>query len=179
MKYLIHKIALKHIIAPHGLTDIIHAIEYKNMHKLLLSYGSSGLTAYTFFRTPKILDICFLFFSILHFRTDMPQWGIRNRFSAYTIQTIQSSFLVFLFLLGKSYNVFLFFMCFLHVPKHYKDSFVYVRKHPKLFLLLFSIFQLFNVSIIPITRNWVTAIETVIVGHILYHELFVRTQIKL
>jgi hypothetical protein len=175
MKYLIHKIALKHIIAPHGLTDIVHAIEYKNMHKLLLLYGSSGLTAYTLFRTPKILDICFIFFSILHFRTDMPQWGVQNKLSAYIIQTIQSGLLVFSFLLGKSYNIFLFFMCFLHVPKHYKDSYIYMKKYPYFTILLFSMFEFVFPDSTNITRGLVTTFESVVIGHILYHELFVRT----
>ena len=175
MKHLLfHKIALKHIIAPHGMTDIIHAIEYKNVPNLVWTYSTCGFTTYTLHHFPQIIDVCFLFFSILHFRTDMPQWGVENKWNAYIIQTIQSSCLVFWFLLGKSYKLFLYFMCFLHVPKHYKDSYTYLKKYPFLTIALFSIFELMFPNDLYITRNLLTMFESIITGHILYHELFVR-----
>lgn len=176
MKQLFHKIVLQHIIAPHGLTDIIHAIEYKKVPKMLLSYSATCLTTCVLHKYPRIIDVCFLFCSTLHFRIDMPRWGIINNMYAYTLQMIQSMVLVLWFLLAKPYDVFFYFMCILHVPNHYKNSFVYLKVHPYMTAFLFSVFHILvqQYSQLSMNRYHLLVVEAIVMGHIVYHELFVR-----
>lgn len=164
-------IAYNVIIGPHGITDLIHAFEYKKIINLLVTYGIC-LTFSKFIQINKyenIMNNLFLLLSALHFRHDIP---VKNNYLQF--------FLTLLFVLNLNTigtNTFLIYMTFLHVPNHYLTYSKLIEKHNKL-----SYLCIFSISFILCTINYNNnflfnykmkhVFQGLIIGHIMYEEIF-------
>lgn len=165
------------IIAPHGLTDYIHAKKYQLIPKLYTI--NLAATAGTLFahisHNDNLIHNAFLLSAIIHFRNDMPHFNLKNT-EKMIFQLVCSSGLV---LLGPSmqWNLFLYYMLFIHVPNHYKMSFDYVKDHLKetVALIVGGSILLNTISYNPINVNpdldWVS--KALIIAHIAYEELHI------
>lgn len=183
MKIPIGKYALHHIIAPHGLTDIIHAIEFKKIPDLIITYSTSFGVHYVlnYCNKQKINVLLFLLSSAFHFRLDMPYLHHNKLYKPF-VQLFESVLLIFFFVLGNihSYYGFLLYMCIFHVPNHYRMNFQYLWKNGNMTLFLFSLFHLFSyISMKKMhIEKYKLFFQSIIVGHIFYHEFCVRNDIK-
>ena len=108
------------IVAPHGITDLIHSIQTNNT-KTLLSINSCCISTSLISSIQPNIDfgfnIFFLIGSVFHFRHDYPK----------TTSQILEFFLSFMTILSfiKCPNLFYFYMSLLHVPKHYLSNWIY------------------------------------------------------
>ena len=70
--------SINHIIAPHGITDIVHAHVNKQYSALVGAYAGSTTTGWLLHTTHNDLYLCGVFgvLSIVHFRNDfvLPKW---------------------------------------------------------------------------------------------------------
>ena len=162
------------VIAPHGMTDLIHAYENKQMQNLfrinLLCVATACLG--DFMHVPQIIDACFVGASIFHFRHDMPK--IQN------IPQILFSTLLVLNFSKIGISMFLLYMCLIHVPNHYKHYTGLFEKHG---LLLTSILANATFVFAYMTLNHADLltsslmdclVKMIIVSHIVYEEVYDR-----
>ena len=114
VKSLLIKYATSGIIAPHGMTDYIHAFKNNTILELnsvyALTTGSFGLLDQI--NQSQLLNIIFIFSSIFHFQRDVPLKNKNQRCFAITM------FFLFCYLFNNEY--LLYYLVFLHVPNHYK-----------------------------------------------------------
>ena len=69
----IYKNILTTVIAPHGITDMIHAVQYNITSELLALNGAVlGASLIMANNAPMLLDGAFMAASVVHFRHDMP-----------------------------------------------------------------------------------------------------------
>lgn len=168
---LIKKAIVKNIIAPHGITDIIHSVN-NNTTKKLLFINSATCSSSIFFNNDLFYDnginIIFLLTSIIHFRHDMPYISNIPR---YIISSI--------LLLSIYYNhdIFYLYMTCLHVPNHYKFNYKYIKKNIFINIFLIGLFT-YGINILDnyilytsFIRN---IIKNIVISHILYQELYVH-----
>ena len=160
------------VIAPHGMTDLIHAYEHKKMQDLfrvnLLCIASACLG--DFFHWPQVIDACFVLASIFHFRHDMPK--IKNippyLFSALLVLNFEK--------IGIA--AFLMYMCFIHVPNHYKQYSDLIEKHRVLTTAMisyaacvFGYITLYHPSLVS-SSLMANMVKMIIVSHIVYEEVY-------
>ena len=166
-------IAYNVIIGPHGITDLIYAIEYKKIVQLLGVYTST-ITFFNWLHVnqyEKIINTLFITLSTIHFKNDIP---INNKY-------IQLFFSILFVGNLKSIGlpIFLLYMCLLHVPNHYLTYFDLLKKNKILF------FSTITTSIITLCSNNLLTrqpnsnmIKAVIVSHILNEELYSKEKHK-
>lgn len=168
--YILQK-ALSSVIAPHGITDLIHARQHNLTSELLQINGVSLVYSHVFhFADQNVLSTLFLLLSIVHFRHDMPNiFGI-PRF-------ILSSFLLSLF---SMYPISFFpYMVILHVPNHYRMNWWYIKKKKSTNIpFLIFITALFSYAGDIVLNNYLTSYvvdmaKGFVVAHIIYNELHV------
>ena len=178
--YLTHHspIIIGTVIAPHGITDLFHAYEKKNMKALASIYISSfGVICLdNFVNLDYIINVFFMIASIFHFRHDMPK--------IFTIPQIIWSTLMVLRFRQIGVPFFLLYMCFFHVPNHYKK---YIQLFKKYGFLLF--FVIINLSYIfgYVTNNYFDVLKLnniqnigkmIVISHIIYEEIYDRKLLK-
>jgi hypothetical protein len=167
------------IIAPHGMTDWVHAFQTNNIPTLLKINAATTGSFLLLNKTgnENILNILFFIFSIIHFKHDIP---FKHPF--LKIFTVEMILLLSVFNL----DILYFYLTFIHVPHHYILNWKYLSKSPiKSFLLMgistfimvnFEKFNLNNVDFIqPI---YFDVLKSIIVSHIIYQELFIHTHIS-
>jgi hypothetical protein len=167
------------IVAPHGMTDWIHALQTKNVPMLL---KINAATASSFFIMNKtgneyLLNIFFLLFSIMHFKHDIP-----FKYPFLKFFTVEIILLLSVFNL----DILYFYLTFIHVPNHYKLNWKYLSKTPIKSFLLMSVSTFFMVNFEKFNLNNVDFIQpiyfdllkSIIVSHIIYQELFIHTSIS-
>tara|TARA_R110002072_G_scaffold192865_4_gene350017 strand:- start:850 stop:1227 length:378 start_codon:yes stop_codon:yes gene_type:complete len=120
----IYKNILTTVIAPHGITDMIHAVQYNITTELLALNGAVlGGSVIMANSAPMLLDGAFIVASVVHFRHDMP-----------TIKHVPKSALSTL-LIGSSVlydpNILFLYMVATHVPNHYMTNWRYIRENTK------------------------------------------------
>ena len=158
------------VIGPHGITDLMHAFEYKKILQLVSTYGLciSGFHFLKVTNYENIINNIFLFFSAIHFHHDIP---VKNKY----FQFLASLFFVFnLDKIGLPF--FLMYMCIIHVPNHYLNYYDLLNKYKLLSILTlsctsFSIFYMNNNPMIQY-NDVNTIIKGLIVAHIIYEESF-------
>lgn len=167
------------IIAPHGMTDWIHALQTQNVEALLkinaVSTGSFLIMHQT--GHERILNILFYLFSTLHFQHDMPFKISSLRYFAVQLLFLSS---------GLDLDLLYFFMILIHVPHHYMINWKYISKTPlKSFLILaFSTFFMVNAEKFNLNNTdfmqpiYYDALKGIVVSHIIYQELFIHTDIS-
>ena len=169
LKSKLIKFASNAIVAPHGITDIVHADQLKLLEPLvginLLSVGSFELLNYFHFN--NISNFLFFFFSAIHFQHDVPFKNFYVRFGSIGL----------LFILSAFYNDILFYyLLLIHVPNHYKTNLSYLKNSPLKSMLVLSLSTFVCVSLdnLIVYNQYNGILQGIIVGHIIYEELFLR-----
>ena len=163
---------------PHGITDIFHAYETDNVQNLYKVYATSvSLIPFSHMVTIKenihVIDILFLVSAVAHFRHDMPKIQYKNKMIPR--EAISSLFVFGLPIMG--WDVLTMYMVFIHVPRHYKKSWKYIKGSMIELIcsiLLLSIpgaFMMENVNgLPPIIKEFS---EAIVIAHIIYNELYI------
>ena len=157
--------------SPHGITDMIHAVQYNSTNELLLINGVSLVTSYAMSdQNPLLLDGLFMASSIVHFRHDMPT--IRN-----IPKSIFSALLITSFIYEP--NILFLYMLTSHVPNHYKTNWKFINNEPQKnvgFILLFTLVLSYFGEAYPWIYTSNLAIDLskgLIISHIIYDEKYI------
>lgn len=167
----IKKAIVKNIIAPHGITDIMHSMKQNTTKDLLIINSISCSSCLLFDNSLSYengINIFFLLASILHFRHDMP--SILN-IPKYIISSI------LILAIYCNHDIFYIYMVILHVPRHYMTNYIYIKKNflLNIFILLFTTYiinVLDNIIILsPLSMN---IIKNIVISHVIYQEKFIH-----
>ena len=176
--YHIKRKLLTTVIAPHGITDILHATQ-NNSTKQLLSInslcvvGSFGLSQNDV--TILGLNVFFLASSLLHFRHDF-SFIFRNK-NQELEKCVCSLSLILSFI--ENNDLFFWYMTFIHVPNHYYLNREVVKQKCVLnlsFILAFTLIFLFlGEQYIVFDSMLFPLYKGVVVAHIIYQEMCVHS----
>ena len=170
------------IVAPHGITDLFHAIEYKNMIPLSQIYTSSfslipiSDILMNYDNHVRLLDVVFLLSAIIHFRHDMPSVSHNN--NPIRRELLSTLLIMMSPLLGM--NMFSLYMIFRHVPLHYKKCWPLVQKYKIPMILSIFILSIPGYYMIDnfetLSHLEYSLMESTIVAHIVYNEMYIDNQ---
>lgn len=175
LKSILLKYYVPVIIAPHGSTDLVHALQHNHLISLYKIQSASFVTSWFLTNMNKvpILDAIFIIASVIHFKRDIPKiYNISRSFIACCILFMTNYYAPYLL---NSY------MILLHVPNHYISNWHYLKKTPYLSLaslivntiVIVTLFNKFYIS--SINNPLIYAIvKSVIISHIVYQEMFVH-----
>lgn len=162
------------VIAPHGMTDLIHAENNNKVMQLfrinILCVASSMLFHVANFDT--LTNVLFMTSSAIHFRHDFP---VKNEF----LKLSASSFLV---LNSQRIGVefFILYMCFIHVPNHYtiyknmiKENFAKSFSYISICAIV-TTFYFYSNGELMYDENIFTIGKALIISHIIYEELYTK-----
>jgi hypothetical protein len=154
--------SINHIIAPHGITDIVHAHVHKQYPVLTAVYTGSTATGWLLHtgHNDIYLYSIFTILSIVHFRNDfvLPKW-------------VLSTSVLLLMLQQSTIDSLLFYMLVVHVPNHYKMAWSYINKERIMTTVL-----LYSSGVWCDHFLWRTILAqpyfilSIMIGHILYQE---------
>ena len=162
------------VIAPHGMTDLIHAENNNKIMQLfrinILCVASSML--FQMINLDTITNVLFSTSSAIHFRHDFP---VKNEFLKLCI----SSFLV-LNAQKIGMEMFILYMCFIHVPNHYtiyknmiKENFSKSFAYIMICAIVITFYFYSNENIVY-DENVFTISKALIISHIVYEELYTK-----
>ena len=170
----IHRHLLTSVIAPHGITDMIHASQYNTTTELLAYQGVTLATSLALStHIPVVLDDAFIIASITHFRHDMGNLGFFG-----VPKYVMSGALLFV-AINFDPNILYGYMVFVHVPNHYKTNWKYIKVSPLkniggiivFSLMLFCIGELF--PFLFESKEIFAMSKGIIISHVLYNELYI------
>lgn len=172
IKSLLIKYTTSGIIAPHGITDFIHAYDNNTLLELGTVYTltTGSFTILDQIDQTSLLNMIFIFSSIFHFQRDVPLKNKKQR--CFTI----TMFFLFCFLFN--YECLLYYMTFIHVPNHYKTNWYLMKKIPLQSVGLLSISTCLIIFLgqqYYMENNMLMndIIKGIIVSHIFYEELYI------
>lgn len=179
--YHIKRKILTTVIAPHGITDLIHASRYNNTQQLLSinsfcllsSFGLSQNEA-----TTLGLNFIFVIASAIHFRHDM-KVVIKDNCQEPREEFRKCIFSIIVLLSFIANNdLFFWYMSFLHVPNHYYMNKKIISKQivkNVSFILSFTMFLSFlgNQDVI-FQPFFYPVYKAVVMSHVVYQELYVH-----
>lgn len=170
-----YKYLINGIIAPHGITDIIHAQQNNLLPQLFTINGITILSSIILdkYHLEDILNGLFILSSIIHFRRDFP----KNKF----IPRYLFSYILLLISIFYNHNILIFYMLIIHVPNHYYLNWKYIKNK-----------KIQNISVLSITTTLFLKMENtfyfisltpfvkgIIISHIIYEESFIFNFIEL
>ncbi len=171
-KPIIYKNIISTIIAPHGITDIIHAKENNNLKELFFLNSCMLSSSYylTYINLNNIIDYLFIYSSIIHFSNDF-------YFKVKYKNLFISSVLLFISIYY-NYDIFFTYMICWHVPKHYKTNYNIIKKNKLqnyIIIGLTTIIMYYLSIIIPITlySKVFDISKAIIISHIIYEEKYI------
>ena len=178
--YHIKNKILSGIVAPHGITDLIHATQTNKTQELLSLNTFCVLTSFGFSQndiTIGILNIAFVGTSIVHFRHDFP---ILYKKNYQELQRVVLSFVsITLFIIN--HNLFFYYMCLIHVPNHYYFNRRIINKNRVVnlsFILSFALLLfLFGAHDIAFHPYLYPLYKGVVISHIIYQEAYVHNSL--
>ena len=175
-----HKI-LTTVIAPHGITDLIHAAQNNNTKQLLSMNAFCVSTSFGLSQndvTMLGLNAFFLVSTLVHFRHDYRNTLRPNR---NELQQYSLSFITILsFIINR--ELFYWYMCFIHVPNHYYLNNKILQKNYAFnvtFILGFTLLLFFlgeqqiffQTGLFPFYKG-------VVISHVIYQELYVHSSLS-
>lgn len=176
-KPIIYTNIVSTIIAPHGITDIIHSYQQNKTKELLLVNTCVTTTSYLLSLQDSlinIVDISFIISTIIHFRHDIH--------CILNVPKYIWSSLLLLISIYISHDLFYFYMCFIHVPKHYHFNIQYIKKNITInFLIILTTTFISNNLFLLIDDIYdypiiLSISKGIIISHILYEELYIHNQ---
>lgn len=162
------------VVAPHGMTDLIHA---ENNDKVLPLFRINllciaGALSMHMMNMDIMTNVAFMTSSAIHFRHDFP---VKNDF----LKMCASSVLV-LNARQIGMELFMCYMCFIHVPNHYKIYEPMIKANfvkSGLYIGLCAIvttFYFYSDPNILQNENLVVISQALIISHIIYEELYTK-----
>jgi len=162
------------VVAPHGMTDLIHA---ENNDKVLPLFRinllcAAGAMIIHMMNMDIMTNVAFMSSSAIHFRHDFP---VKNEF----LKLCASSVLV-LNAQQIGAELFMCYMCFIHVPNHYKTYEPMIKANyvkSCLYIGLCAIvatFYFYSDPNIMQNENLVVLSQALIISHIIYEELYTK-----
>lgn len=163
------KCAVNGIIAPHGITDLIHAQQNNLLPQIFTINGISILTSILLDKSysENILNGVFIVSSIIHFRRDFPENELIPPF-------LLSSILLLISILY-NHDILLFFMLFIHVPNHYNLNWKYLKNEKIQTIIILTVSSSLFLTM-ENTYSFTTLtpiIKGVIISHIIYEEKYI------
>lgn len=165
----IQKIVLTQVIAPHGITDIIHAHKTNSYGKMLNYYGGSVIVSSSLehLHQTELLNLIFFIASSYHFRHDL-----KRLFPTLPYSTLFSGST--LYLLVQNPQLFFFYMTCVHVPNHYTMVWKHIKEFKKETFFLVACTGIISL----LGYNWMEKtnilpldlIMGIVLGHIFYEE---------
>ena len=167
------------LIAPHGATDIIHASQNKLVSKLFQIQAANlvGVQLLSMLNDGKVLDIVFLFFSVIHFRHDF------KKIPPFVAVLLMSNFALLWVPTLSFDDIFFFYMVFLHVPNHYIMNWNFIKKQKGATLFVVGMVSMIfllsenNIDFSNINITLMNAGKAFILSHIMYNEKYVYKKI--
>jgi len=176
----IHQVIMKYapavVVAPHGMTDLIHARKYRVVEELYrINMGAvMGAFACHHFHHDSIITGLFLVSSAIHFRNDMPGFGTVGSQRTAIQLTLSSALIATSTII--SWDAFMYYMIFIHVPNHYRINYMHIKDTKCLTALMVSGLAgvLVALSYSPIQdpyMDWAT--KALIIAHVIYEEVHI------
>lgn len=172
----IQKGIITSIIAPHGITDLIHAAQNNNTKNLLTLKSACILTSIGASQQHLInfgFNLFFILGTIGHFSHDVSFLSHSNIIHKKYIVTIITllSFMV-------NSNFFFAYMILIHVPNHYRINWEFIKKNKQFNLSLIAMFTISSI-VFGHYRNIYTPLlssiyKGVIMSHIIYQERYIH-----
>ena len=162
------------IVIPHGITDIVHAKTNGRLNELAQIYTGTTITSLILHPLSTNVHPIFVIASIIHFRHDVP---IAQPIWKYIITSI----LVTLFYCPGGFELFLLYMCTVHVPNHYKSAWNYMKMDIRTSIaLVISVriaLELFMKTqhIIMCHFAFPVFVQFIAIAHIIYTELYITS----
>ena len=155
------------IIAPHGITNLIHSLQ-DNKVKPLIAINSICISGSLLSNNyNNINDIIFIIASLCHFRHDF-NFLTENQ----QVKTICSIMTILLFILNN--DLFFPYMTCLHVPNHYKNNWIYIKQNKLRNLAIIIGFTLITSilgnDIIYHSDRLYQIYKGIVISHIIYEE---------
>lgn len=165
------RMVINYIIAPHGITDIFHAIHYNMRKPLIISYTSSVIFSQCIskFLGTDYSKYLLCLGSLFHFRRDF-KLIIQHNLNAYACTSL---FLYYMIQHPEPY--FYIYMTMIHVPHHYYTSHNHIQpyKIQVLLSILCSAFFMHKMQSIQ-SDKLLSIFIGIVTGHITYNEFFVN-----
>jgi len=169
--------SLTTIIAPHGITDIMHAREYNIVNRLYeVNAGTIIVTHFLHMgHLTDFVNAAFLLASIVHFRHDMPVVKNIPRFAL-------SATMIPVFALCPA--TFFVYMLLIHVPNHYRMNWKYIASNLGKNTAILGIFTLLSaiggeLFFYYLMNGYMMDImKSVVIAHIIYEETFIHNHHK-
>lgn len=159
------------IIAPHGITDLVHAIQNNKIGQINKIYVTTTGSVLLLDMFDQHFFIEFLFFacSIMHFQHDVP---LNNKTMRYFI-TVS----MFVSCILYDPNLLYFYLTLIHVPNHYKTNWTMLDKTKELsiFIISTTTFASLLVTNELSFENifFIDLIKGIIMSHIIYQEKYI------
>lgn len=189
MKINLIPLILKNIIAPHGVTDMSHAIMTNNNKKLfLINLFNVGVVETVVHPLNLFIeyDIIFFIATIIHFQNDFSNIKFNDivfpKYISSTIFVISCLVLNNIIPFNLGYDILLSYMTLIHVPNHYRENWFHIKKDIALnFLLLLFTCAFFNsvYDLYPdlLNNNHIINVgKSIIISHIFYQEKYIKNK---
>lgn len=171
-KAIVIKYLTNGIIAPHGITDYIHAIDTNKKLELNLIYltTTSSCLYLDIMNQEFLINSIFIFSSVVHFQRDFP---INDNNVRYFF-----TFLLLILSIEFNIDILYLYMIFIHVPNHYKMNMNLLKRHTIESIISISfcsfIFLLLGDKYDNIFYDeLINFVKGIIISHILYGELYI------
>tara|TARA_B100000123_G_scaffold245029_1_gene200682 strand:- start:217 stop:753 length:537 start_codon:yes stop_codon:yes gene_type:complete len=161
------------VIAPHGITDLVHAIQNNKINEINKIYVATtgSVVLLDIFDQHFLIEFLFFVFSIIHFQHDVP---LNNKTMRYFIT---SSMLLTCILYDP--NLLYFYLTFIHVPQHYKTNWNMLHKTKELSIFIIStttFASLLFINELSFENTFsIDLIKGIIISHIIYQEKYILT----
>lgn len=158
------------IIMPHGITDLVHCHQYNKQKTLIVSYlGSIGVGNFLHTHNLDVVwNTVFISLTFLHFQHDFSYVQKHFRFALVAV--------VLWIFQNFSITPFMFYMCFLHVPNHYRMAWSYLNSYlPQTFFLLLATTLVSEKMLLTDINIDMSFVLSIVIGHILYEEIEIHS----
>ena len=165
----IRHLVLTQLIAPHGITDLVHAQLNREYPRLVASYAGSlgaGVCLHALGQDP-VLYGAFAAMSAVHFAHDFgPWWSACTELERE--QLVQACIVT---ACSAPVDAFLWYMACLHVPTHYATSWHYLKRAKWGTVLSVAATAAWcDQNLVSFLTQYPYCAASIIIGHILYQE---------
>lgn len=165
------------LIAPHGITDLIHAKQNNKLHELISINSVSVLTSYGLYQndvTNIISNAIFIGVSIIHFSHDFSP--IIKNSNEKRQKLLLCAFFVGLTIVNN--NLFFLYMVLIHVPKHYFYNRYTIKKrlvNNLSFIFIFTLLlDVIGKNIFIFDNTLYPLYKGIITSHVIYQEKYIH-----
>ena len=175
---IIHKYIITTIIAPHGITDLIHSVQHNTTNQVVTFNGASILTSSILsHHNPECLNALFILSSVIHFRHDMPNLKFLPDY-IFSCLLLKSA-------IDFNHNILFVYMLISHVPNHYKTNWIYIKQNTHI-NISFIIFFTFFLTYIGLTYPYLYDSKMIfdiskglVISHVIYNEIYIHNNITI